>query len=195
MSATWRVVLLVSVAGLVAVPAASAGRSWDTGAAISGYLEGKDITIAASVTGPSTDTMSRCDTHDGDHWIDEEQSTPDDQGTDADAWATWSATKCWWWCEGGAVSQGNWTTTWTAPAEAGEWRLECAAEDLPKEIPPSESGCRDDSRHYAGTDYAGEGQQAMGMSSLALAEAGAGNPPPPAASLRAVLTKWFNCPV
>lgn len=178
MSATWRVVLLVSVAGLVAVPAAIAGRAWDTGAAISGELEWKvlEIAITADPQDPVTDTMSCAMAEDTDHWVDGDQSEPQ-EAWPGDTLAGWSPGGCWWQCAGGSVTQGSWTTTWTSPADWGHYDLACRIDDLPQAIPPGDSGSRDDGPHYAATSgWAG----GSGCSVPAVGAMQAGDEPPPA---------------
>ncbi len=121
---------------------------WDTGIMMDGELEYKEIVLAISLEGPSTDTMT-CNPWDSDHWIDPHQSLGQDEGDDPDTWAGWAESKCWWSTGGGTVTQGDWTTTWTAPADqGGEFPLSCAIEDLPKACT---RGTRDDARAYAGT--------------------------------------------
>jgi len=134
---------------LACAAVAFAGKTWDTGVTMDGEMQDNEIVLPISLESPSTDTMT-CDPEDTDHWIDEDQSTPDDQGTDPDAWSSWSDTKCWWWTEAGSVSQHSWTTTYTAPeTQGGLFPIECSIEDLPKTC---DFGTRDDNRAYVGTE-------------------------------------------
>lgn len=149
--------------------------TWDTGYAMDGELADKAIELPVSLESSQTDTMS-CGPVDTDSWIDDDQSAPG-SGDDPDAWASWASMKCWWWCEGGEVTQGDWTTTWTAPSEGGEYRLECSIEDLPKTCT---LGTRDDARAYAGTDYASNSMAASSMGAF-----GAGHKAPPMRAYKA----------
>lgn len=150
--------------------------TWDTGYAMDGELEDKEIVLPISFESPSTDTMA-CTPAETDHWIDPDESTGDDSGIDADAWADWADTKCWWWAADGDVTQGGWTTTYQAPQQTGGiFRIECSIEDLPKQCT---NGCRDDARAYAGTLDAGQ---------MALQ----GGPPPAAIVYKAELQKRYD---
>lgn len=137
------------IVALACGPAAIAEKTWDVGVALDGEMLDNAIVLPISLESPSTDTMT-CEPADPDHWIDAEQSEPEDEGTDPDAWGSWGETKCWWTALGGTVSQGDWTTTYTAPeTEGGVYPIECSIEDLPKTC---ESGTRDDARGYVGTE-------------------------------------------
>lgn len=84
---------LVLVA-LACGPAAIAEKTWDVGVALDGEMLDNAIVLPISLESPSTDTMT-CEPADPDHWIDAEQSEPEDEGTDPDAWGSWGETKCW----------------------------------------------------------------------------------------------------
>ncbi len=162
-----------------AVGPSQAEVTWDTGYEMHGQLEDKEIVLPISLESPSTDTME-CTPAESDHWIDPEESQGQDEGDDPDAYANWESTKCWWWAQGGNVTQHSWTTTWTAPeTQGGIFRLETSIEDLPKAC---SKGTRDDARAYAGTGYAGGGGMQM---------AAAGGAPPPARAYSAVLQKSY----
>ncbi len=91
---------------------------------------------------------------DSDHWIEGNQSEPDDEGTAADDLGGWEeGVKCWWTATYGTVTQNSFTTTWTAPYKQGvDDHVEIGVIDLPKEIAQGDAGNRDDpGREYFGT--------------------------------------------
>lgn len=153
-SATWRVAALVATAALIGVSPAVAARAWDAGESIDGDLQDKDIEIAASCEdGDSTDTLSWTG-GDNDHWIEGNQSEPDDEGSPSDALGGWEeGVKCWWTTTHGTVTQYSLTTVWTAPYKQGvDSIVEIGVVDLPLAVPPGETGTRDDpGREYFGT--------------------------------------------
>jgi hypothetical protein len=79
---------------------------------------------------------------------------PQDEGPEPDALAGWAPeTGCWWWTSGGEVTEGSFTTTWTAPYErGGEFSLVIGVADLPQTIGRTESGTRSDLRRRFGTE-------------------------------------------
>jgi hypothetical protein len=144
---------LICVASMTSLPQAWSTRSWDPYTNITGQLQDKTIEIAASSNedGSSTDSLSWTGS-DEDRWIDAEEEIPDDAGYDYDSWGAWDAIKCWWTATEGSVTHSSFTTTWTAPLEAGCISyLEIAVVDLPKGPGPGETGSRDDDgRQYFG---------------------------------------------
>lgn len=173
MTCRMALMMMCAMVALVAAPT-HAEKQWDVGTAISGELENKLIEIAITVdpNNPSTDTISVQNVGDTDHWVDPEQSEGQDEGTEGDSIAGWAPDKCWWWCQGGEVTQGSWTTTWTAPSEGGEYALGCYIDDVPTAIPPGETGSRDDGRHNARTAEPGGGTQGVQTSSAGIMQAG-----------------------
>ncbi len=151
---------------------------WDVGCLIAGELENKRIVLPISLESPSTATMT-CSPLDIDHWIDPSESPPELWGLDADVWAGWEETKCWWSTAGGLVTCDDWITTWTAPeTQGGDYPLQCAMEDLPKACT---HGTRDDVRAYVATE-------AVGASRAAVRVATAGVAPPHPRAYSAVLS-------
>ena len=124
-------------------------RIWDPGSGITGALENKWIAVAASTPedGPSTDTL----TWNGEvrnQWIDPDGALPQDEGTEPGIFAGWApGAGCWWWTSFGEVTEGSFTTTWTAPLEqGGESALVLGVADLPQTLGRTEGGSRSDLR-------------------------------------------------
>lgn len=140
-----RVVLAVAVVAFLVVYSAQAGwctKTWDAGAAIDGDLDPNVIEVAASssIGGDSTGTKMWTGA-DTDHYIDEDESEPDDEGDESDYYGAFSSTKCWWTATNGTVTNTSLITTWTAPFEEGvEANVEVGVVDLPKSIGPGEAG-------------------------------------------------------
>ncbi len=158
MKATWRTAsVLVLVLVMVALCAPGwCAKIWDPGTEIAGALGPDQIEIAISTETDSTDTCSVLDVLDCDHWVDSDESQRrGTQGSDYDTWAGWMQGGCWWGCTGGSVTQGDLTTTWTAPTDGGAYKIGCTVQDLPKQITAPESGTRDDTGLYVDTpdDY------------------------------------------
>lgn len=166
MNRTLRLSVLGIVMTLALASGARAAKEWDAGYQIGGILDYKVIEIAASSQegGPSTDTMGWMG-DDVDHWIDEDESVPEEEGQEGDDFGGFSEMGCWWTASHGTVTQGSFQTTWTAPYEQGaEAHLEIGVIDLPRSIGAGESGTRDDpGREYFGTVSDGGGAQSAAM--------------------------------
>jgi len=155
-----RVALAVTVVAFLVVYSAQAGwcaKTWDAGAAIDGDLDANVIEVAASssIDGDSTGTKMWTGA-DMDHYIDEGESVPDDEGSESDYFGSFSDTKCWWTATDGDVTNSSLITTWTAPHEEGvAANIEIGVVDLPKSIGGGEAGTRDDAgREYFGAQEA-----------------------------------------
>jgi hypothetical protein len=129
------------------VPAARAAKQWDTYTAITFTVTGSADPLAPSnvgANGTQTHTYMITDYDDVDHWIDPDESAPNNQGhpdeqlpgsdidysTDSPATLTFDGTS---------------QFVFTAPAQAGDYDIYITGTDRDQVIPPGETGNRNDS--------------------------------------------------